>query len=187
MNIHITGRHIDVTEAQKQLIESKLEKLERLIDGITDIHVTLSVEKYRQRAEIQVHSRGNTYLTATEESEDLYLSIQQVIEKIQTQARKHNAKRIGKKRRAARRVEGGTFNVLAGPGAREEDGGDESGPRVVETQSFVIKPLSVEEAVAEIEGAGADFLVFHNALNERVNVIYRRRDGNYGLIDPGGH
>ncbi len=145
MNIHITGRHIDVTAAQRELIESKLGKLERLIDGITDIHVTLSVEKYRQRAEVKVHNRGNTYLTAAEESEDLYSSIQQVIEKVQAQARKHNAKRIGK-RRAARH----------------------------------------EEAVAEIDGGGAEFLVFRNALNERVNVIYRRRDGNYGLIDPGG-
>lgn len=190
MNIHITGRHIDVTNAQRELIESKLGKLERLIDGITDIHVTLSVEKYRQRAEVKVHSRGNTYLTATEESEDLYSSIQQVIEKVQAQARKHNAKRIGKKRRAARRTEGGTFNVLAaaanvGP-AEAEVGDDGVGPRVVETQSFVIKPLSVEEAVAEMEGGAAEFLVFRNALNERVNVIYRRRDGNYGLIDPGG-
>jgi putative sigma-54 modulation protein len=193
MNIHITGRHIDVTDAQRQLIESKLSKLERLIDGITDIHVTLSVEKYRQRAEIQVHSRGNTYLTAAEESEDLYSSIQQVIEKVQTQARKHSDKRVRKKRRAARRDNAGTFNVLAArgsgnagdlePGMREDEG---AGPRVVETQSFVIKPLSVEEAVAEIDGGAAEFLVFRNALNERVNVIYRRRDGNYGLIDPGG-
>ena len=191
MNIHITGRHMDVTEAQKRLIESKLSKLGRLIDGITDIHVTLSVEKYRQRAELKVHSRGNTYLTATEESEDLYASIQQVIEKVQAQARKHSDKRIRKKRRAARREDGGIFNVLAPSGAPsvgdgEERAEDNSGPRVVETQSFVIKPLSVEEAVVEIEAGGAEFLVFRNALNERVNVIYRRRDGNYGLIDPGG-
>ena len=187
MNIHITGRHIDVTAAQKQLIESKLGKLERLIEGITDIHVTLSVEKYRQRAEVKVHSRGNTYLTAAEESEDLYSSIQQVIEKIQAQARKHSAKRIGK-RRAARREENGTFNVLEAPGSVGSITEDEEadGPRVVETQNFVIKPLYVEEAVAEIHGGAAEFLVFRNALNERVNVIYRRRDGNYGLIDPGG-
>ncbi|MGH9463304.1 MAG: ribosome hibernation-promoting factor, HPF/YfiA family [Vicinamibacteria bacterium] len=193
MNIHITGRHIDVTDAQRQLIESKLSKLGRFIDGITDIHVTLSVEKYRQRAEVQVHSRGNTYLTAAEESEDLYSSIQQVIEKVQAQARKHSDKRVRKKRRAARREDAGTFNVLAAresgnagglePGMMDDEG---IGPRVVETQSFVIKPLSVEEAVAEIDGGAAEFLVFRNALNERVNVIYRRRDGNYGLIDPGG-
>lgn len=187
MNIHITGRHIDVTAAQKQLIESKLGKLERRIEGITDIHVTLSVEKYRQRAEVKVHSRGNTYLTATEESEDLYSSIQQAIEKVQAQARKHNAKRIGK-RRGARGEDAGTFNVLAAPGSgiTEEERAEGPRSRVVETQSFVIKPLYVDEAVAEIDGGEAEFLVFRNALNERVNVIYRRRDGNYGLIDPGG-
>ena len=187
MNVHITGRHIDVTAAQKDLIESKLSKLERLIDGITDIHVTLSVEKYRQRAEVKVHSRGNTYLTATEESEDLYASIQQAIEKVQAQARKHNAKRLGK-RRGARGDDVGTFNVVAPPdsGSTEEERADGPGPRVVETRGFSIKPLYVEEAVAEIDGGGAEFLVFRNALNDRVNVIYRRRDGNYGLIDPGG-
>jgi len=195
MNIYITGRHIDVTNAQRELIESKLEKLERLMDGITDVHVTLSVEKYRQRAEIQVHSRGNTYMTATEESEDLYASIQQAIEKVQAQARKHSAKRIGKRRRGARRENAGIFNVLAAGASGKSDGSESGvsevepesiGPRVVETQSFVIKPLSVEEAVAEIEGSAAEFLVFRNAGNERVNVIYRRRDGNFGLIDPGG-
>jgi len=185
MKIHVTGRQIEVTDALKMLIESKLGKLERFIDGITDIHVTLSVEKYRQRAEVQVHSRGNTYLTAVEESDDLYASIQQVIEKIHAQARKQHAKRIGKRRRTARRESTATFNVLArtAVGELSEAG---AGPRVVESQSFVVKPLSVEEAVQEIDGGHAEFLVFRNALNERVNVIYRRKDGNYGLIDPGG-
>ena len=185
MKIHITGRQLEVTDPLKMLIESKLGKLERFIDGITDIHVTLSVEKYRQRAEVQVHSRGNTYLTAVEESDDLYASIQQVIEKIHAQARKQHAKRIGKRRRTARREGTATFNVLARTpvGELSEAG---AGPRVVESQSFVVKPLSVEEAVQEIDGGHAEFLVFRNALNERVNVIYRRKDGNYGLIDPGG-
>jgi putative sigma-54 modulation protein len=168
-----------------------LRKLDRFINGITDIHVTLSVEKYRQRAEVNVHSRGNTYLTAVEESGDLYASIQQAIEKIESQAKKHNAKRIGKKRRARRREGTGIFNVLAREASAGAEAGDEgpegeAGPRVVESRRFVIKPLSVEEAVVEIDAGDAEFLVFRNAVNERVNVIYRRPDGNYGLIDPGG-
>ena len=182
MNIHITGRQMEITDPLKNFAESKVNKLDRFIDGITDIHVTLSVEKYRQRAEVNVHSRGNTYLTAVEECEDLYSSIRQAVAKIEVQARKRSKKRIGKKRRASRQE--GTFEVIAKDVAQtaKEDGG----PRVVESHRFEIKPLSVEEAAAELDAGGAEFLVFSNADNERVNVIYRRADGNYGLIDPGG-
>ncbi len=182
MSIHITGRQIDITGPLKAFAESKVNKLDRFIDGITDIHVTLSVQKYRQRAEVNVHSRGNTYLTAVEESDDLYSSIQQAVEKIETQARKRNSKRIGKKRRASRHE--GTFDVIAGDAVQAPN--EEGGPRVVESHRFVIKPLSVEEAVVELDAGGAEFLVFRNAEHEQVNVIYRRPDGNYGLIDPGG-
>jgi putative sigma-54 modulation protein len=182
MNIHITGRQIDVTAPIKSYTESRLRKLGRFMNGITDIHVTLSVEKYRQRAEVNVHSRGNTYLTAVEESDDLYTSILQAVEKIETQARKKHAKRIGKKRRGNRREGSGTFNVIA----REEPSDADAGPRIIESRRFVIKPLSVEEAVVEMDAAEAEFLVFRNASDENVNVIYRRPDGNYGLIDPGG-
>ncbi len=182
MNIHITGRRIDITAPLKAFTESKVHKLERFIDGITDIHVTLSVQKYRQRAEVNVHSRGNTYLTAVEESEDLYGSIQQAIEKIEAQAKKKSSKRVGKHRRGARQE--GTFDVIARDRGEATD--EDSGPRVVQSHRFVIKPLSVEDAVVEIDASDAEFLVFRNAVNERVNVLYRRPDGNYGLIDPGG-
>jgi putative sigma-54 modulation protein len=180
MNISITGRQIDITPPIKSYTEAKLKKLNRFMNGITDIHVTLSLEKYRQIAEVNVHSRGNTYLTAVEESNDLYVSIDQAIDKIKSQAKKLQEKRIGKKRRSKRVETSGTFNVLA----REESQTSESGPRIVESSRFVIKPLSVEEAVVQIEDEGAEFLVFRNASSERVNVIYRRPDGNFGLIDP---
>lgn len=180
MNIYITGRQIEVTPPLKAYTESKLRKLKRFLNGITDIHVTLSVEKYRQIAEINVHSSGNTYLTAVNESNDLYTSILQAIDKIEAQAKKQQTKRVDKRRRGKRKEDSGTFNVLA----REEGPMPETGPRVVESSRFVIKPLSVEEAVVQIEAEGAEFLVFRNAGSERVNVLYRRPDGNYGLIDP---
>lgn len=180
MNIYITGRQIDITPPLRSHTESKLKKLNRFMNGITDIHVTLSVEKYRQIAEINVHSRGNTYLTAVEESNDLYVSIDQAIDKIKAQAKKLQDKRIRSKRRGNRKEASGTFNVLA----REETPSPEAGPRVVESSRFVIKPLSVEEAVVQIEAEDAEFLVFRNAVSDRVNVIYRRPDGNFGLIDP---
>lgn len=181
MNITITGRQIDVTPPLRSYTESRLRKLTRFMNGITDIHVILSVEKYRQIAEVNVHSRGNTYLTALEESNDLYVSISQAVEKIEAQAKKQQDKRIARRRRGGRRKEtSGTFNVLA----REEGLPPETSPRVVQSSRFVIKPLSVEEAVVQIEDEGAEFLVFRNATSDRVNVLYKRPDGNWGLIDP---
>ncbi|MFQ5789218.1 MAG: ribosome hibernation-promoting factor, HPF/YfiA family [Acidobacteriota bacterium] len=180
MNVNFTGRQMDVSNELRIYTETKLKKLHRFIDGITDIHVILSREKYRQIAEVNVHSRGNSYLTAIEESNDLKASIAQAIDKIQAQGKKHRAKRIGKRRRAGRRESSGTFNVLVA----EEGTASSTGPRIIESRRFVIKPLSVEEAVAEMEEGTAEFLVFRNAANERANVIYRRPDGNYGLIDP---
>jgi putative sigma-54 modulation protein len=141
--------------------------------------VTLSAEKYRQIAEINVHSRGKLYLSAKEASDDLKTSVQQSLEKIVGQAKKKQEKRIDRKRRAPKTAEAeGTYNLIAA------DGGPPSGPRIIESRRFLIKPLSVEEAVLEIEEQGSEFLVFRNAANDRTNVLYRRPDGNFGLIDP---
>lgn len=180
MKIQITGRHIAVPESLKSFVGSRVRKLEKYIDGITDVHVTLSAEKYRQIAEINVHSRGKLYLSAREASADLKTSVQQSLEKIAGQAKKKQEKRIDRKRRAVRAEEAvGTFNLIApdgGPPARA--------PRIIESHRFVIKPLSVEEAVLAIDEQGSEFLVFRNAANDRTNVLYRRPDGNFGLIDP---
>jgi putative sigma-54 modulation protein len=180
MLIQITARHVEVPAKLKSYIESRVEKLDKFLDGITDVHITLSSEKYRQIAELNVHGRGNVYLSATEASEDLKSSVSQAIEKIEGQAKKHRAKKIDKKRRRPSRVAGeGTFNIIAG------DSGVSAGvTQVIESRRFVIKPLTVEEAVLEIEEESAEFLVFRNAANSRTNVLYRRPDGNFGLIDP---
>ena len=98
MLIQITARHVEVPRSLKTFIESRVEKLERYIDGITDIHVILSSEKYRQIAELNVHSRGNIYLSATEATDDLKMAVTQAIEKIEGQARKQHDKRIHKRR-----------------------------------------------------------------------------------------
>lgn len=180
MLIQITARHVEVPAKLKSYIESRVEKLDKFLDGITDVHVTLSSEKYRQIAELNVHGRGNVYLSATEASEDLKSSVNQAIDKIEGQAKKRRAKKIDKKRRRPSRVAGqGTFNVIASD-ARVSAGETQ----VIESRRFVFKPLTVEEAVLEIEEESAEFLVFRNAANSRTNVLYRRPDGNFGLIDP---
>jgi putative sigma-54 modulation protein len=178
--IQITGRRIEVPESLKSFVNSRVPKLEKYIDGITDVHVTLFAERHRQIAEINVHSRGKLYLSAREGSDDLKTSVQQALEKIVGQAKNKQEKRIDRKRRAVKSAEAeGTFNVIAADG-----GPPDSAPRIIESRRFLIKPLSVEEAVLAIEDQGAEFLVFRNAANERTNVLYRRPDGNFGLIDP---
>jgi putative sigma-54 modulation protein len=180
VKIQITGRHIEVPDSLKAYVGSRVEKLEKYIDGITDVHVTLSAEKYRHIAEINVHSRGKLYLSAKEASADLKTSVHQSLEKIVGQAKKKQEKRVDRKRRAVKAAAAeGTFNLIA------PDGGPSAGtPRIIESRRFLIKPLSVEEAVLAIEEQGSEFLVFRNASNDRTNVLYRRPDGNFGLIDP---
>lgn len=180
MLIQITARHVNVPESLKTFIESRLEKLDRYIDGITDVHVTLSSEKYRHIVELNVHSRGNVYLSARENTDDLRAAVTQAIEKIEGQARKQHGKRIHRRRRSSRANHEGTFNVISGERASTLP----AAPQVIESQRFVVKPLSVEEAILQIEEEGGEFLVFRNASSERTNVLYRRPDGNFGLIDP---
>lgn len=181
MVIQITGRHIDVSDKLKSYIESRVQKIGRYIDGITDIHVTLSAEKHRHIAELNVHSSGKLFLSARESSDDMKLAVSQAVEKLEGQAKKQQEKRIDKKRRRSAKPDGeGTFNVIA----PEPDGATPGEPRVVESRRFVIKPLTVEEAVLAIEDDRAEFLVFKNAASSRTNVLYRRPDGNFGLIDP---
>ncbi len=181
LKIQITGRHIDVPDSLKSFVHARLPKLERYIDGITDIHVTLWSERYRHIAELNVHSRGKLYLSAKEATDDLKTSVQQVLEKIVGQAKKKQEKRIDRKRRAVKAGEAaGTFALIAAT----DGSGPSAPPRVIESRRFLIKPMSVEEAVLAIEEQGSEFLVFRNAGNDRTNVLYRRPDGNFGLIDP---
>jgi len=177
--VQITARHVEVPAKLRAFIETRVDKLDKFIDGITDVHVILSSEKFRQIAELNVHSRGNTYLSATEVSDDLKSAFSQAAEKVEAQAKKHRAKRIDKKRRRSGRDDGGgTFNVLA------PDKDKDRNPKIVESRRFIVKPLTVEEAVMELDEERAEFLVFRNAEHGRTNVLYRRPDGNLGLIDP---
>ncbi len=181
MLIQITARHVEVPRSLKTFIESRVEKLERYLDGITDIHVILSSEKYRQITELNVHSRGNIYLSATEATDDPKMAVTQAIDKVEGQARKQHDKRIHKRRRRPSRIDGeGIFNVIAADGAA----GQSATPQVIDSKRFVIKPLSVEEAILQLEEEGAEFLVFRDASSERTNVLYKRPDENFGLIDP---
>lgn len=170
--ITITGRHVEITEALREHVTERLGHACKLLDKITSTHVTISVEKSRHLVEVVIHSHGAT-LHAKEETHDLYSSIDQAVDKIETQAKRLKDKIKDHKH-------------LAEPTAPAEVE-DEVGPgpaQVFVAETFAPKPLSVTEAVETLQSGSEHFLVFHNAKNGLVNVLYKRGDGSFGLVQP---
>jgi putative sigma-54 modulation protein len=177
MRVEFTGRQTDVSAELRALAERKLRKLEKVLHGISDVHVVLEADKHRQKAEVSVRSPHLT-LTAADESTDAGASLATVLEKLTRQAQRHMGKRIERKRRGPSRATALWSGVLAAEPRR--------GPRVIRTRRFVVKPMTVDEAVLEVGGNDDGVVVFRNAATARVNVLYKRRDGNLGLIEPEG-
>ena len=178
MQFSITGRNITVTPALRHYAESKLARLHRFVDAPGTAHLVLSVAKHRQVAEVTLTVR-DLILRAEESTPDLYASIDLVADKLERQVVRHKEKLV------ARGGRGGRAGAGAGGVVVEEGAGDEE-PPVVKVKRFALKPLAVEDAVLQMELLGHAFFVFRNARTEEVNVIYRRRDGAYGLIEPEG-
>jgi len=179
MQITVTGRHFEVTDALRQHIGTKIQKIERFLYGITDVNVVLSVEKYRHSAEMTlIQANGNT-LRSLEETHDMYESVDTVIDKIEKQARKLNRKRetSRKGRKSTKDLE-----VLV-----DDDDIPDAGhhpKKVIRTQKFAVKPMPVDEAAMQLGMSAEDFMVFLSSESNQINVMYKRKDGNYGLIEP---
>lgn len=168
MMISVRGKNIDVTNALKEYVEKKLAKLERYID-LSEVQVTLTVEKGTHKVEVTIPVNG-MILRGEEETGDMYASIDMVVDKIEKQINRYKA-RFNKKAR----VEGKAEPVV--------EGGYEI-PEIKKTKRFAFKPMPVDEAVMQMNMLGHSFFVFSNAETEEVNVVYKRKDGNYGLIEP---
>jgi putative sigma-54 modulation protein len=170
--ITITGRHVEITEPLRDYVTEKIGRACKLLDKISSAHVTVTVEKFRHIVEVVIKSHGAT-LHAKEETHDMYSSIDQVLDKIEIQAKRLKEKIKGHKKAG---------EEAAGPAGEEEAVAPQ--PRVFIADSFAPKPLSVDEAVEDLRGRPDQFLVFHNAKNGLVNVLYKRGDGNFGLVEP---
>src|SRR5690348_17065712 len=181
MQILVTFRHVDPTPALKSYAEEKLERVKKYLRRPVDAHVILSVAKERHVAEITLQADHVT-MFAQETTHDLYSAIDLAIDKLEHQAQKLHEKRRHHKgatnARGARTAEV-TTSVLAAD--RRGPGG---APEVIRTQRVPAKPMSVEEAVEQLAASSDEFLVFTNASNQLLAVLYRRKDGNYGLIEP---
>lgn len=172
MQFSIRGKNIEVTGALKQYVEKRVGKIEKYFGLPLAAQVTLSVQKDRHIVEVTV-PLDSVLLRGEEETDDMYSSIDLVVEKLERQIEKYKT-RINRKLQVVK-----TKTGQAGAGEA-----DEEEPQVVKVKRFPIKPMAVDEAVMQMNLIGHDFFVFTNAETEQVNVVYRRRDGNYGLIEP---
>ncbi len=174
MKFIIVGKNIDVTPSLSKTVENKLGKLERYFTPDTEIHVTLSVQRERQKIEVTIPVKGNI-IRSEQESNDMYVSIDLVEEVIERQLRKYKNKLI------ARHQEGSNFNKEL---FESDETADDGEIQIVRTKKFGIKPMFPEDACVQMELLGHNFFVFFNAEIDEVCVVYRRKDGTFGLIEP---
>jgi ribosomal subunit interface protein len=173
MRYIISGKNIDVTEGLKTAVYEKIGKLEKYFTPDTEIHVTMSVEKERQKIEITIPMKGSI-VRAEQISNDMYVSIDLVEEIIERQLRKYKNKLIEQKQAAA------NLNREF----MEDDYPEEEAIRIIRTKKFAIKPMDPEEACIQMELLGHNFFVYRNAETDEVNVVYKRKGNTYGLIEP---
>lgn len=173
MRYIISGKNIDVTEGLKSAVYEKIGKLERYFTPDTEIHVTMSVEKERQKIEVTIPMKG-TIVRAEQVSSDMYVSIDLVEEVIERQLRKYKNKLIEQKQAAV------NFNQAF----IEDDYSEDDSIKIVKTKKFAIKPMDPEEACIQMELLGHNFFVYRNAETDEVNVVYKRKGNTYGLIEP---
>lgn len=173
MRIRVSGKNIEVTNALRERVEKKLSKFEKYFNPDTEVNATLTVEKNRHIIEVTIPFNG-VILRGEEATEDMYTSIDNVVEKLERQIAKYRTRLERRIKDGSVRFENFSFN-------QEED--DEE-PKIVKTKRFAMKPMPVEEAVLQMELLGHNFFMFFNADSDEVNVVYKRKDGDYGLIEP---
>ena len=173
MKFIILGKNIEVTEGLKTAVQDKIGKLEKYFTEETEVHVTLSVEKDRQKIEVTIPMKGNI-IRSEQVSSDMYVSIDLVEEIIERQLKKYKTKLTDRQQSA------GFFKQEY----LEKDFMDEEDVEITRTKKFDIKPMYPEDACVQMELLGHNFFVFCNAETDQVNVVYKRKGNTYGLIEP---
>ena len=174
MRFTIRGKNIEVTEGLRSAVTEKLGKLEKYFTPETEIIVTLSVEKDRQKIEVTIPVKGNI-IRSEQVSNDMYVSIDLVEEVIERQLRKYKTKIIGKHK------DGGNLRKEF---IEKENEGEEEEVKIIRIKQFGMKPMFPEDACVQMELLGHSFFVFRNADTDEVNVVYKRKGNTYGLIEP---
>ena len=173
MNYIISGKNIEVTDGLRSAIYDKLGRLEKFFAEDTDVQITLSVEKERQKIEATIPMKGHI-IRAEQSSDDMYVSIDLVVEVIERQVTKYK-KKIADKEQNQSYMKSDFFNV-------DED--DDEEIKIIRNKRFDVKPMYPEDACIQMELLGHSFYVFRNAETDEVNVVYKRKGNTYGLIEP---
>jgi putative sigma-54 modulation protein len=179
--VKVTGRHLQITDAINDYVTKKIESLHLDYPKIIEAHVILEVEKYRHSAEIVLVCSNHITIEACEEMTDMYAAIDAVTDKVARQMRKYKT-RLMRKHRPRKDVVQHLEEQILHPEPTEAD--EHLEHAVVRTERYPIKPMYVDEAVLQLEMSHRQFLVFRNARSSRVNVLYRRKGGDFGLIEP---
>ena len=173
MNINFTAQHTNITPEMKKYCEKRLKSLEKLVDYEIDANIILSVEKYRHKAEINIKTRRAT-LNVVEETQDMRSSLGLAFDNIEKRAKKEREKLRERKRRKSREKE--IFSLPIESEERQR--------QVIRSQDYSLKPMSVEEALIQFDLNKKEVFVFRKSGSEKWAVIYQRKDGNYGLVEP---
>lgn len=175
MNFIITGRKVDVTPGLRERIHKRLGKLEKYFKDDPEIRVTLSVSKDRHTIEVTIFSKGVIY-RAEETDADMYAAIDKVVDVIERQMRRHKTHLEKKLKKEA-------FDIPYISPSNETEVDEETEFKVVKVKKFAFKPMSVEEAILQMNLLGHEFFVFDNSENDAISIVYKRKDGNYALIE----
>ena len=179
MKIRVQERHMEDSDALREYIISKAEHLERFFDKIISVEVTLDVEKERRITQIFAHLINKKIVKASAQSDDMYTSIDQALDKIERQLKKYNDKIKDKGNGSTIRKQG-----LSGDSSDPSSDDQDEGPEIIQTDIYFKKPMSPEEAAMQLDSYNRDFLVFIDAATDKLSIIYNRDDGKYGLIEP---
>jgi putative sigma-54 modulation protein len=189
MRLELTGRHITVTPAIRRLIEQRLAPMLRLLnDSAVSAQVVLTKEKTRVHAEVTLHARGEHFLHGEATGRDVDTALSAAADKVDRQVRRLKSRWSKGKRQGVSAAKAAAAAPRPERGSRTVDGrasaSEPRSPRIVRARRYEVKPMSVDEAALQVvDGAGA-FLVFRNAATDTINVLFRRADGNLGLIEP---
>lgn len=181
MNIEYVGKHFELDDQIKTFTEDKLHKVTKFVEEPVEVRVTLETEKHRHIADIHIAHRFGV-LQATEATDNMRDAVNLAVDKVEKQARRSRKKYMDKRRRADRSIQGEHGWGVAVLESSSVGSGQE--PKVIESGNMPVKPMTIDEAALALESSGHEFVVFRDAGSDRVNVLYRRRDNNYGLIAP---
>lgn len=181
MQVMVTFRHFEANDAVRKYAKEKIQKLQKYLERPAEARVVLSIEKFRNIAEATITGNGYT-INGMEKTDDMYSAIDKLVDKLERQIMKHRGKTKPRRSNLSPQDHRYRMNVLT---SERSEVGQET--RIIESNEHSAKPMSLEEAIVRLDAGESDFFVFTDSDSGSVNVVYRRADGNYGLIEPEVH